>query len=63
MILAGLERGLSMSDIKRMQVGQLADFCEEYNEREKKARKEQEKQAKGQGKRKATQADIKAFFG
>lgn len=52
-----------MSDIRRMQIGQLADFCTEYNEREKKARKAQEKQAKGQSKRKATQADIKAFFG
>lgn len=58
-----MERGLTMTDIRRMQIGQLVDFCIEYNERERKARKEQEKQEKGQGKRKATQADIKAFFG
>ena len=52
-----------MSDIRKMQIGQLVDFCIEYNEREKKAQKEQEKKEKGQSKRKATQADIKAFFG
>ena len=52
-----------MTDIRRMQVGQLVDFCIEYNERNRKARKEQEKKEKGQSKRKATQADIKAFFG
>lgn len=52
-----------MTDIRRMQIGQLVDFCIEYNEREKKAHKTQEKMAKGQGRRKATQADIKAFVG
>lgn len=58
-----MERGLTMSDIRRMQIGQLVDFCIEYNEREKRAQKEQEKRDKGQSRRKATQADIKAFFG
>lgn len=52
-----------MSDIRRMQIGQLVDFCIEYNERERKAQKAQEKKAKGQSKRKATQADMDAFFG
>lgn len=52
-----------MTDIRRMQLGQLVDFCIEYNERNEKAKKEQEKREKGRSKRKATQADIKAFFG
>lgn len=56
--MAGMERGLTISDMRKMQLGQVVDFCIAYNEREKKA----EKQEKS-NKRKATQADIKAFFG
>ena len=48
-----------MSDIRQMQLGQVVDFCIEYNEREKKA----EKKAKEPKRRKATQGDIDAFFG
>lgn len=58
-----MERGLTMTDIRRMQVGQLVDFCIEYNEREKKAQKAQERREKGLDKRKASQADFDAFFG
>ena len=54
-----MERGLSMSDIRRMQVGQVVDFCIDYNERQKRA----EEQAEKPEKRKATQADIDAWFG
>lgn len=61
--MAGLERGLTVTDMKRMQLGEVVDFCIGFNEREKRAAKEREKQEKGQTKRKATQADIKAFFG
>lgn len=50
-----------------MQLGQVVDFCISYNERMEKAEKEAEKKAerdkKGEKKRKATQADINAFFG
>ena len=52
-----------MSDIRKMQIGQLVDFCIEFNEREKKKAKEQEKSEKGQRRRKASQADFDAFFG
>ena len=54
---------MTMTDIRQMQIGTLVDFCIEYNEREKKAQKAQEMREKGREKRKATQADIKAFFG
>ncbi len=50
-----------------MQLGQVVDFCISYNERMERAEKEASKEsASGKGggrKRKATQADINAFFG
>ncbi len=48
-----------MSDIRRMQLGQVVDFVIAYNERQKEA----EKSEKQERKRKATQNDINAFFG
>lgn len=48
-----------MSDIRRMQVGQVVDFCIAYNDRQKRAEKQEEKTQK----RKATQSEIDAFFG
>ena len=48
-----------MSDIRRMQVGQVVDFCIAYNNRQKRAEKQEEKPQR----RKATQADIDAWFG
>lgn len=48
-----------MTDIRRMTLGQVVDFCIDYNERQKRA----EKAAKKGKKRKATQEDIDAFFG
>ena len=38
-ILAGLERGLTITDIRRMQLGQVVDFVISYNERQKEAEK------------------------
>ena len=46
-----------MSDMRKMQIGQIVDFCIAYNER----KKDEEKPASG--KRMATQNDINAFFG
>ena len=48
-----------MQDLRRMQIGQIVDYCIAYNQRAKEA----EKQAHGSEKRKATQQDINAFFG
>lgn len=58
-ILAAVERGLTMSDIRKMRLGEVVDFCYAYNERQKDAEKKSEKPKK----RKATQNDINAFFG
>lgn len=61
-ILAGLERGLTITEMRRMQLGQVVDFCIAYNERQAEAEKRQERAEKRAGRRKATQNDINAFF-
>ncbi len=48
-----------MTDIRKMQLGQVVDFCIAYNERQKEA----EKAEKRGNRRKASQNDINAFFG
>lgn len=52
-----------MSDIRRMQVGQVIDFVIAYNERQERAEKRAKKEEKKGRKRKANQDDINAFFG
>ena len=52
-----------MSDIRRMQLGQVVDFVIAYNERQKEAGKAQKMAEKRGSKRKGTQNDINAFFG
>lgn len=51
-----------MSDIRRMQLGQVVDFVITYNERMQRTEDSKEKQAQPR-RRQATQADINAFFG
>lgn len=46
-----------------MQLGQVVDFCMDFNERQKKAEKQEKYEEKHGKKRKATQNDINAFFG
>ena len=62
-ILAGLERGLTMSDIRNMQLGQVVDFCIAYNERQKEAERQAKKAEKRAKKRRANQNDINSYFG
>ena len=52
-----------MTDIRRMQLGQVVDFVIAYNERVKAADKAQKWAEKHGTKRKASQNDINAFFG
>ena len=52
-----------MSDIRRMQLGQVVDFVIAYSERQKEAEKAQKRAEKHGTKRKASQNDINAFFG
>ena len=52
-----------MSDIRRMQIGHIVDFVIAYNDRQRKARRIMKNEKERLAKRKATQADINAFFG
>lgn len=52
-----------MSDIRRMQLGQVVDFVIAYNDRQKEAEKAQKRAEKYGNRRKASQNDINAFFG
>lgn len=62
-ILAGLERGLQMQDIRRMTIGQVVDFIQDYNERSKEAEREAERRKSHPVKhyRYATQEEIDAL--
>lgn len=52
-----------MTDIRRMQLGQVVDFVISYNERQKRSEKAQKRAEKRGNRRKATQNDINSFFG
>ena len=52
-----------MSDLRRMQVGQVVDFTIAYNDRQKAAEKAQKLAEERGNRRKASQNDINAFFG
>lgn len=54
-IMAGIERGLTYDAIERMTIGQVVDFCIEYNNRNKEEKKSD--------RRKATREDYRLFFG
>lgn len=52
-----------MSDVKKMQIGQVVDFVIDYNNRQKRAERESVREERRGRRRKATQNDINAFFG
>ena len=54
---------MTVSDIRRMQLGQVVDFVIDFNDRQKKAERRAKKEEKHGTKRKATQNDINAWFG
>ena len=54
-ILAGIERGLTYDAVEQMTIGQVVDFCIEYNNRNKEEKKTD--------RRKATREDYRLFFG
>lgn len=57
-----MERGLTITDMRRMTLGSIVDFCIDWNDRHERAEKAAKRKQKPP-KRKATQADIDAFFG
>lgn len=58
-MIAGIRRGLDMNAIQTMQLGQLVDYCIEYDKQGQSA----EKKANKPTMRNATQAEIDAFLG
>ena len=52
-----------MTDIRKMQLGQVVDFVIAYNERQTEAEKAQKRAEKRGSKRRASQNDIDLFFG
>lgn len=59
MLIAGQRRGVSWEAMQHMTLGALVDYCTEYDNQQARA----EKETKRPTKRRATQADIDAFFG
>ena len=60
-IMAGLERGLTMQDIKNMQIGHVVDFTVDYNRRQKDAEEKAERKSKAKHYRLATKDEVSAW--
>lgn len=58
-MIAGQRRGLSFEAMQHMTLGVLVDYCTEYDNQQARAEKNESKPKK----RRATQADIDAYFG
>lgn len=58
-MIAGSHRGLDYNAMTRMTLGAIVDYCVEYDNQQTTAEKAQEKPKV----RRATQAEIDAFFG
>ena len=52
-----------MTDLRAMTLGQIVDYVISYNNRQERAGKASEREKKEGKRRRATQADINAFFG
>lgn len=52
-----------MTDIRRMQLGEVVDYCIAYLERQQEAEKAQKRAERRGCRRKASQSDINSFFG
>ena len=64
MILTGaIKRGLDFEGVKQMELGQIVDYCIEFNKANEKEYKDVKQQESKPKARKATQADWDAFFG
>lgn len=61
-IMAGLERGLTMQDIRNMSLGHVVDFTIDYNRRQKEAEEKAEKRSKAKQYRLATKDEVSAWM-
>ena len=60
--MAGLERGLTMQDIRNMQIGHVVDFTVDYNRRQKEAEDKAERQSKAKHYRLASKNEVDAWL-
>ena len=56
-----MERGFSMSDIKKMQLGQVVDFVIDFNERQKQGQEQEEHKKSVKHYRLATPEETSAY--
>ena len=61
-IMAGLERGLTMQDIRNMSLGSVVDFTIDYNRRQKEAEERSERQTKMKHYRIASPDEVDAWL-
>lgn len=60
-IMAGMERGLTMQDIRSMSLGRVVDFVIDYNRRQKDAEEKAERKSKAKHYRLATKDEVSAW--
>ena len=58
-----MERGLTVSDMRRMTLGQVVDFIIDYNKRNEISEDPGKKKPEKRTTRRAKQAEIDAYFG
>lgn len=56
-----MERGLTKKDMQRMTIGEVVDFVEAYNERQKEGRETEERRSKAKKYRLATPEEVSAY--
>lgn len=61
-IMAGLERGLTMQDIRNMSLGRVVDFTIDYNRRQKEAEEKAERRSKTKHYRLASTDEVDAWL-
>lgn len=61
-IMAGLERGLTMQDIRELSLGRVVDFVIDYNKRQKDAEEKAERKSKAKHYRLASKDEVDAWL-
>lgn len=61
-ILAGIERGLSLGEMRKLSLGQVVDFVVDYNRRQKEAEERAERRSKAKHYRLATKDEVDALL-
>lgn len=61
-IMAGMERGLTMQDIRNMSLGRVVDFVIDFNRRQKDAEEKAERKSKAKHYRLASKNEVDAWL-